>query len=56
MTREYIGIDLHKAFFQACAVTATGERALWDLLGMNVAALRQELSPDVGPASAEMRG
>jgi transposase len=29
MTREYIGIDLHKAFFQACAVTATGER-LWE--------------------------
>ena len=29
MTREYIGIDLHKAFFQACAVTGTGER-LWE--------------------------
>jgi transposase len=26
MTREYIGVDLHKSFFQACAVTATGER------------------------------
>lgn len=26
MEREYIGIDLHKAFFQVCAVTATGER------------------------------
>jgi transposase len=24
--REYIGIDLHKAFFQVCAVAATGER------------------------------
>jgi transposase len=24
--RAYIGIDLHKAFFQACAVSATGER------------------------------
>jgi transposase len=24
--REYIGIDLHKAFFQACALTPTGER------------------------------
>jgi transposase len=23
---QYIGIDLHKAFFQACAVTASGER------------------------------
>jgi transposase len=26
MEREYIGIDLHKQFFQACAITATGER------------------------------
>lgn len=26
MVREYIGVDLHKSFFQACAVTATGER------------------------------
>jgi transposase len=26
---HYIGIDLHQAFFQACAVTATGERA-WE--------------------------
>lgn len=26
MEREYIGIDLHKAFFQACAVSATAER------------------------------
>jgi transposase len=24
--REYIGIDLHKAFFQVCAVNSTGER------------------------------
>lgn len=29
MRNQYIGIDLHKAFFQACAVTATGER-LWE--------------------------
>jgi transposase len=26
MEREYIGIDLHKQFFQACAVDATGAR------------------------------
>jgi transposase len=26
MVREYIGVDLHKAFFQACAVAPTGER------------------------------
>lgn len=29
MTDQYIGIDLHKAFFQACAVTPVGER-LWE--------------------------
>ena len=29
MTDQYIGIDLHKAFFQACAVTPTGER-VWE--------------------------
>ena len=29
MRDQYIGIDLHKAFFQACAVTAAGER-LWE--------------------------
>ena len=29
MEREYIGIDLHKAFFQVCAVNWTGDR-LWE--------------------------
>ena len=29
MEREYIGVDLHKAFFQACALTAGGDR-LWE--------------------------
>lgn len=29
MAREYIGVDLHKTFFQACALTASGER-LWE--------------------------
>jgi transposase len=29
MIREYIGVDLHKRFFQACAVTVTGDR-LWE--------------------------
>ena len=29
MEREYIGIDLHKAFFQVCAMSSTGER-LWE--------------------------
>ena len=29
MEREYIGIDLHKQFFHACAVTAAGTR-VWE--------------------------
>lgn len=29
MRDQYIGIDLHKAFFQACAVTASGDR-IWE--------------------------
>jgi transposase len=29
MEREYIGVDLHKQFFQACAVATSGER-LWE--------------------------
>ena len=28
-TDQYIGVDLHKAFFQACAITPNGER-LWE--------------------------
>jgi hypothetical protein len=27
MEQHYIGVDLHKAFFQACALSATGVRA-----------------------------
>ena len=29
MERQYIGVDLHKQFFQACAVSQTGER-MWE--------------------------
>src|SRR5262245_25633056 len=29
MNQEYIGVDLHKAFFQACAITPTGART-WE--------------------------
>lgn len=29
MERQYIGVDLHKAFFQVCAISATGAR-LWE--------------------------
>jgi transposase len=40
--REYIGIDLHKAFFQVCAVTSTGERQWeqrWPTTDMGIAGL-----------------
>src|SRR5687767_8040822 len=40
--REYIGIDLHKAFFQACAVTSTAERhweQRWPTTEAGIAAL-----------------
>lgn len=42
MEREYIGIDLHKAFFQACAISATAERQWeqrWPTTDAGIAAL-----------------
>lgn len=42
MEREYIGIDLHKAFFQACAITSTAERQWeqrWPTTDAGIAAL-----------------
>ena len=39
MTREYIGVDLHKRFFQACAMSATG-----DLIVLTAAGLRRILT------------
>jgi transposase len=40
--REYIGIDLHKAFFQACAISATAEQQWeqrWPTTDAGIAAL-----------------
>ncbi|HEX7798015.1 MAG TPA: IS110 family transposase [Vicinamibacterales bacterium] len=42
MEREYIGIDLHKAFFHVCAMTSTGERRWeqrWPTSDAGIAAL-----------------
>ena len=42
MEREYIGIDLHKSFFQACAIRATAERQWeerWPTTDAGIAAL-----------------
>ena len=48
MEREYIGIDLHKAFFQACAMTPTAERTWeqrWPNTEGGVAALLTRCGP-----------
>jgi transposase len=47
MEQEYIGIDLHKQFFQVCALTATGERrweGRWPRTDAGVALLRARCS------------
>jgi transposase len=46
--REYIGIDLHKAFFQACAITSTAERRWeqrWPTSEAGIAALLTRCGP-----------
>ena len=48
MEREYIGIDLHKAFFQACALTSTAERhweQRWPTTDAGIAALVARCGP-----------
>ena len=52
MTQKYIGVDLHKAFFQACTLTATGER-LWEgRFARTAEGLARFLAQGVDPASA----
>jgi len=46
--REYIGIDLHKAFFQACAINASGDRQWeqrWPTNEAGIAALLTRCGP-----------
>lgn len=48
MEREYIGIDLHKAFFQVCAMNATGERRWeqrWPTTDAGIAGLLARCGP-----------
>jgi transposase len=52
MNREYIGIDLHKAFFQACAVTATGERCWEARFTRSADGLARFMARGVGPHQA----
>jgi transposase len=51
--RAYIGIDLHKAFFQACAITATAERQWeqrWPTSDAGIAALLARCGPQTAVA------
>jgi transposase len=52
MTREYIGIDLHKAFFQACAVTQTGERCWEGRFARTAEGITRFTARGVGPDQA----
>lgn len=52
MDREYIGIDLHKAFLQACAVTPTGERRWEGRFARTAEGLAQLVARGVGPDCA----
>jgi len=50
MEREYIGIDLHKAFFQACALSQTGTR-LWEARVARTPSALAEFVGRLGPAT-----
>jgi transposase len=52
MVREYIGVDLHKAFFRVCAVTPTGDR-LWEARYPRTAeGIARCVARGIGPAQA----
>ena len=51
MTSEYIGIDLHKAFFQVCAVTPSGDRR-WEARFARTAEGFAQFLPRVSAATA----
>lgn len=52
MNREYIGIDLHKAFLQACAMTPTGERRWEARFPRTADGIARLITRGVGPHSA----
>jgi hypothetical protein len=60
VTRDYIGVDLQKRFFQACAISVTGDR-LWEQRFPRTAdgidrfsahMTRAESRPDASPPSS----
>jgi transposase len=48
MTTEYIGIDLHKAFFQACAIGVTGDRRWEGRFARSAEGLAQLVARGIG--------
>ena len=52
MKREYIGIDLHKGFLQACALAPTGERCWEGRFPRSAEGLSRLIARGVGPESA----
>jgi transposase len=52
MEREYIGIDLHKAFFQVCTVSGTGERRWEDRFPRTGEGLSRFIARGVGRQQA----
>jgi len=49
MEREYIGIDLHKAFFQACTMRETGERQWEGRFARTPEGIARFIARGVGP-------
>jgi transposase len=52
MNREYIGIDLHKAFFQACVLSSTGDRRWEGRFSRSADGLARFIARGVGPTHA----
>lgn len=52
MEREYIGIDLHKAFFQACAIGSDGARHWEGRYARTSQGLEQFVARGIGPQQA----
>ena len=56
MFEHYIGIDLHQAFFQACAVTVTGDRAWEDRFPRTDAGIADDALTDLLGDEVSKRG
>lgn len=52
MTQDYIGVDLHKAFFRACAMSPTGERTWEGRFPRTMEGVTRFIARGVGAAQA----